>query len=356
MFNGIRSNKVVVVLMLSMLTMFYYSCRKDDTVEPTNDDDGLPGLVDMTPYKLSQNLGFPIAVIPDDNKMYLERVLLGKRLFFDTRLSNNGESCHTCHKPEYGFSINGVSAFDKNQTSLPLINLAWYENFFWNGRTKATLEEVMMIELTKRFDTDVNKIRAVEDYRKQFSMYYGVSEITKEVMAKAMAQYMRALTSTNTKYDRYLKGIEQLTAEENAGRNLFFTEKADCFHCHVVSVLTDNQMHNTGLDSLYSKEIDKGHFNVTGDPKDLGKFRTPNLRNVALRTDYMHDGRFKTLEEVVEFYNSGVRMVSNIDPIMTKPGKENGLNLTDAEKKHLVAFLKTFTDYSMINDTLHKAP
>ena len=354
MLNTLKKKISFAALSLSLLT--YLSCGEKGKDPQPDNGCGAANMVEMTPFKIPINLGFDLPVIPDDNKMYLERVLLGKELFFDKRLSNNEESCHTCHKPEFGFSIDGVSAFDKGLTSLPLVNLAWYENFMWSGRIVGTLEDVMMSELNDRFNTDVNKIRAVESYREKFCMYYGVSEITKEVIAKALAQYMRALVSTDTKYDRYIRGLEQLTAEELAGRNLFFTEKADCFHCHVNSVLTDNMLHNNGLDSLYAKDIDKGYFNVSGDPKDLGKFRTPNLRNVALRKDYMHDGRFKTLEEVVEFYNSQVKMVSNIDPIMTKPGKENGLKLAELEKKQLVAFLKTFTDYTMINDTLHKAP
>ena len=131
----------------------------------------------------------------------------------------------------------------------------------------------------------------------------------------------------------------------------FFSEKGDCYHCHVNPVLTDNLLHNIGLDSLYTKEMDKGLFNVTHDNKDLGKFRTPNLRNVGLRKRYMHDGRFRTLEEVIEFYNSGVRKVANLDPIMTKAGKENGLQLSELEKHQLVAFLQTFTDATFTSDT-----
>lgn len=350
-----KINKRIVSIATLLLVMVYLSCTKKENPTPTTDDD-LPGMVEMTPFKIPVNLGYDVPKIPEDNEMYLERVLLGKALFHDTRLSNNNESCHSCHKPEFGFSVDGVSAFDKGLTSLPLINLAWYENFMWNGRIVGTLEEVMMSELNNRFNTDINKVRAVDDYRVKFSMYYGISEITKKDVAKALAQYMRALVSTDTKYDRYLRGFESLTAEELAGRNLFFTERADCFHCHVNSVLTDNMLHNNGLDSAYTKEIDKGYYNVTGDPKDLGKFRTPNLRNVALRTDYMHDGRFKTLEEVINFYDHQVHLVSNVDPIMTKPGKESGLNLAEIEKQQLIAFLKTLTDYTMINDTLFKAP
>src|SRR5690606_14240427 len=133
----------------------------------------------------------------------------------------------------------------------------------------------------------------------------GVNTITLDVMAKALAQYMRVLVSGDTKFDRFLKGAERLTPVEEAGRAIFFSEKGDCFHCHTILLFTDDSLHNNGLDSVYAKEADLGYYNVTKDPKDKGVFRTPNLRNVALRTHYMHDGRFTTLEDVVEFYNTG---------------------------------------------------
>ena len=115
-------------------------------------------------------------------------------------------------------------------------------------------------------------------------------------------------------------------------------------------------MHHNGLDSVYNKYIDLGYFNVTGNPDDKGKFRTPNLRNVALRTHFMHDGRFTTLEEVVDFYNDGVKKVYNVDPVMTKGNRDDvlGLGLNAGEKKELVAFLKTLTDSTMINNPLFK--
>lgn len=345
-----------IVLMLIMLTITIAACRKEQVNPPGNGNTDT-GMVDMTPYKLLYPAHFPEPYpIPEGNEMYAERVYLGKMLFFDNRLSNNGESCNTCHQPQYGFSIPGVSAFDKGLTSLPLINLAWYKNFMWSGRIVGGLEDVMGFELRDRFNTDIAKINAIEEYRTMFKKFYGVNEITAEFLAKPLAQYMRALISRNTKYERNVLGVEQLTLQEENGMRIFFSEKGDCFHCHVAVIATDNALHNNGLDSLYAKEIDKGYYNVTKNVNDLGKFRTPNLRNVALRTDYMHDGRFKTLEEVVDFYDHGVHKVANVDPIMLKPGKENGLNLTAIEKKELVAFLKTLTDNVMIADTMYSNP
>lgn len=350
-----NTKKIILFVFAGLLvSSIYSSCKKDDDTQPT--DDGLPGMVEMTPYNLVTPAFFPSLVVPDDNQLYLERIQLGKQLFFDTRLSNNGESCNTCHEPEYGFSAPGVSAFDKGLTKLPLINLAWYKNFMWAGRLKGPLENIMMSELNNRFATDVDKINGIQEYREKFSMYYGVSSISKEVMAKALAQYMRVLVSRDTKYDRYIKGLTKLTHNETEGMKIFTGEKGDCFHCHVGTVLTSDELRNNGLDSIYNKEIDKGYFIVTGDSSDLGKFRVPNLRNVALRTDFMHDGRFKTLEEVVAFYDTGVHMVRNIDPLMTNNNIDGKLGLSPLERQQLVAFLHTLTDSTMINDPLFKAP
>lgn len=343
-------NKTYFIALTAGLLSAAISCKK-----PTdNSGGGNTGCqqVEMTPYNWTNPARFPVADIPADNVMYVERISLGKKLFYDTRLSNNGESCETCHKQSMGFSATGVSDFDKGLQKMPLVNLAWYKNFMWSGRIVGTLEDVMYAELTKRFSTDFAKINAIQEYKDLFCKYYGTDNITAELMAKPLAQFMRVLVSKNNKYDRYLLGLENFTYTEQQGANIFFTEKGDCFHCHVQVLATDNSFHNNGIDSLYAKDIDKGRFNFTGNNADLGVFRTPNLRNVALRTEFMHDGRFKTLEEVVEFYDHQVHIgVKNIDPIMVKPAKLNGgLHLTTLEKQQLVAFLKTFTDDDFINN------
>lgn len=350
-----------IILLAAMTIATVESCKKpntntDDTGGNGGGGGGGTNPVVMTEYDLPHPAFYPQAVIPDNNKMYEERIELGKQLFFDTRLSNDGSNCASCHEPQFGFSKNGVSPNppDNGLTSLPLINLAWYNTFFWNGRITGTLEDVMLSELTNRFNTDMVKMNAIEEYRTMFKQYYDVDELTAETVALPLAQYMRYLVSKDTRDEAYTKGQGSLTAEELAGRYIFFTEVskggADCFHCHVNIITTDNLMHNNGLDSTYTKEMDKGLYNITKDPNDLGKFRTPSLRNVALRTNFMHDGRFTTLEEVVNFYDHGVNMVSNVDPLMTKPDKINGLNLTEEKKKQLVAYLKTLTDTVMVNN------
>jgi cytochrome c peroxidase len=345
-------NKTYFIALAVGLFSTAISCKK-----PTDDSNGGGGTtgcqqVEMTPYTWVNPVRFPIADIPADNVMYVERINLGKKLFYDARLSNNGESCETCHKQSMGFSASDVSTFDKGLQKMPLVNLAWYKNFMWSGRIVGTLEDVMYAELTKRFSTDFTKINAIQEYKDLFCKYYGTDNITPELMAKPLAQFMRVLVSKKNKYDLYLLGEGKLTYNEEEGSKIFFSEKGDCMHCHVQLLTTDNAFHNNGLDSLYAKDIDKGRFNATGNPADLGVFRTPNLRNVALRTEFMHDGRFKTLEEVVNFYDHQVHIgVKNIDPVMVKPAKLNGgLHLTEIEKQQLIAFLKALTDEEFINN------
>lgn len=341
-----------------VFSLMYPSCKKAAVPQPGGGGDkGNTGMVEMTPYEIPRPVRFPeIEPIPEDNKMYVERVELGKKLFYDSRLSNNGESCNSCHLQEQGFASDGTSAFDKGLTSLPLVNLAWNKNFMWASRIQGSLEDVMLAEITKRFNTDIAKINDITEYRDMFSKYYGTDVITAEYLAKPLAQFLRTIVSKNTKFDRYLLGWEVLTPQEERGRAIFFTEKGDCFHCHVILITTDNSLRNNGLDAVYEKEIDKGHYIESGDPADLGKFRTPNLRNIALKNNFMHDGRFKTLTEVIQFYNNDVNKVDNIDPVMLKPGKEGGLQLTEYDIADLVAFLNTFTDYDMINDPSLRKP
>lgn len=345
-------NNAILVLVASLF-LLDISCKKPK--EPDNKDDGM---VEMTPYEIGSIPRFPeMQPIPEDNKLYMERIMLGRMLFYDTRMSNNGESCNTCHKAENGFSSPGTSAFDNGLTSLPLINLAWYKNFMWNSRIIGSLEDVMLAEVTVRFKTDVSKINNIAEYRTAFKKYYGVSEINAEYLSKALAQFMRVMVSKDTRFEKSVNGQLALSFDEERGKAIFTGEKGDCFHCHAGIITTDNALHNNGLDADYAKEIDKGYYNVTKNPAHLGMFRTPILRNVALRTDYMHDGRFKTLEEVVDFYNDNVHIVENVDAVMRKPNRVNGsLGLTGEEKAQLIAFLHTLTDSTMIKDTLYRNP
>ena len=158
---------------------------------------------------------------------------------------------------------------------------------------------------------------------------------------------MRTLISDQSYFDQYKAGKYRLTFDEAEGMKIFFSEKGDCFHCHVAMLFTDGQFHNNGLESQHTG-AGKGRELVTQNPKDRGLFLTPTLRNIEKSGPYMHDGRYSTLEEVVEFYNSGVKASSTLDPIMYKRPDLSRLGLTDTEKKQLVAFLKTLTDEKFV--------
>jgi cytochrome c peroxidase len=161
---------------------------------------------------------------------------------------------------------------------------------------------------------------------------------------------MRTMVSSDSKYDRYKHNPSLFTSQELSGYIIFMTERGDCFHCHGDPLFTINQYKNNGLD-CDPQGINQGRYQVTHLTTDIGKFKVPTLRNIELTAPYMHDGRYQTLEEVVEFYNSGVCQNSpNIDPIMTKPAKIYGLQLADWEKADLVAFLKTLTDSTFMNN------
>ena len=177
-----------------------------------------------------------------------------------------------------------------------------------------------------------------------FKQAFNINYIDSSHVVKAIAQFERTLISTNSKLDRYLKNEEQLTISELNGYAIFNTEKGDCFHCHSTNMFMDNQFHNNGLDN--EPFIDLGRSKVTSEASDNGKFKTPTLRNIEMSAPYMHDGRFATLEEVVEHYNSGGKYSTTVDPLMKKLGV--GLQLTNQEKKDLVSYLKTLTDHEFI--------
>jgi cytochrome c peroxidase len=168
-------------------------------------------------------------------------------------------------------------------------------------------------------------------------------------MGEMLAMFLRTVNSFNSPVDKYLRGEKSLTESELRGFRIYNSAAGYCFLCHRLGLFTDKLLHNNGLNAEFSG-YDMGHYNVTGDEKDMGAFRTPTLRNVALRGPYMHDGRFDTLMEVVEFYNSGVKPSPALDPLMTRPRKGIRLNLTEQQKTDLVNFMKALTDTSFVHN------
>lgn len=302
---------------------------------------------------------FPQVELPADNPLSVEGVDLGRRLFHESRLSiNNSVSCASCHQEPAGFSdVRRFSLGAEGQVgkrrSMPLANLAWQKSFFWDGRSSSLREQVLMpiVDPHEMGETPANvvtKLAVDPVYQQGFAKAFGSPGLTVERLAMALEQFLLTRLSHESRFDLALRRSGELTEEEKRGLQLFVTEHAperglrgaDCFHCHGGMLFTDNGFHDNGLDL---GEFDLGRMTVTGDEADRGKFKTPSLRNVALRAPYMHDGRFATLEEVVEHYDSGVRRRPNLDANLAKH-PAGGLGLSELEKLELVAFLRTLTD------------
>jgi cytochrome c peroxidase len=288
-------------------------------------------------------------------------------------------SCATCHLPSGSFTDNkavsiGIDGIAGRRSSMSLLNIAYATNgLFWDGRS-ATLEEQALlpvedpIELHTTWPEVIEKLKNHPTYPTYFRKAFGINdrkEITKELAARAMAQFERILISSGTsKFDQFLQTEDPdiFDEEELDGYLMYFEEAwryglnlpdAQCFHCHGGVTLTGNNYFNNGLDAVASLDdfADKGRFEVTGNPSDRGKFRTPTMRNIALTAPYMHDGRFMTLEEVVENYARKGHGVANEDPNIPLVGLNAPDNtLSEAHKRALVKFLHTLTDTTFINN------
>ncbi len=305
---------------------------------------------------------FPQAAWPADNALSKSGVALGSRLFNDGRLSaTNLISCATCHWEQLAFSdpprfSTGTNGQQGTRNSLPLMNLAWKPSYFWDGRVSSLREQVMHpikdpLEMNETLDHVVAKLKRDRFYPASFEKTFGTPGITEERLGLALEQYLLTLVSGNSKLDLALRGRETLTEEEQRGFTLFFTESnpargirgADCFHCHGGAHFTNHAFMNNGLDAD-GAIADTGREKVTGKPADRGKFMVPSLRNLTLTDPYMHDGRFDTLEEVIDHYDHGVARSATLDPNLAKHLSRGGLGLNPDEKRALVAFLETLTD------------
>ncbi|AUC82777.1 cytochrome-c peroxidase [Lacinutrix sp. Bg11-31] len=345
---------VYLLLIVSVLACSKNDAPETETYEPTP-------LALNIPQLFSDNIIAP--VIPSNNPQTVEGVALGKKLFFDKKLSGDQTmACVSCHSPQHAFTDNtptsdGIDGFFGTRNSMPLFNLAWNygERFTWDGKElsieRQALEPVQNpIEMHSDWNDVVDKLQSDNDYPELFRLAFKTSTITKELTTKALAQFERTLISANSKFDKFSLGTATLTPQEQNGLNVFMDEtKGDCFHCHGNPnnpLWTDNIFHNNGLDSNFT---DLGLGGVTGDTNDNGKFKSPSLRNLAYTAPYMHDGRFNTIEEVIEFYSTGLQYSSTIDTLMKKV-EFGGVNLTEEDKADLKAFLLTLSDPSFLTN------
>lgn len=340
--------------------------------------------------------GFPQPRVPKANPMNAAKVEVGRRLFYDTRLSaNDTQSCGSCHRQELAFTDGRATAIGATGQSHPrnsqsLANVAYNATLTWANPALVTLERQMEVPLfgenpVEMGVTDANQARVLSRvrrddwYAERFPRAFPGRQrpITWTTIIRSIAAFQRSMIAADSRYDRYLRGKAGLSTAETRGMNLFMGERAECHHCHGSFIFNDQAtyvgaaveppaFHNTGLYNLGGTgafpEPNRGVFEVTGRRADMGRFRAPSLRNVALTAPYMHDGSIATLAEVVDHYASGGRVIR--DGPLAGDGRTNrykdplisGIELSDRDRADLVAFLGTLTDRTLVTDPRFSDP
>lgn len=360
----------ILFFAVTSLIVFAVACHKDDPMPPPDYYAG------ATPYNISIPKYFPTQLnIPADNPMTVEGVRLGRYLFYDGRLCGKQDtlmSCGTCHLQSHSFENGtgvgiGTTGIPTGHVMLPLVNLVFNASgYVWNGLVYngnpaftgpgafgGNIEDIVMVVagLANEFHSDTNKcktaIQAIPMYPPMFRAAFGSETVTYKNISKAIAQFIRTLISSNSKFDRYLRYEENLSPQELNGFNIFNTEKGDCFHCHGTILFTTNGFYNNAKDTLFTDPSDR--YAVTGNSADIGAYKATTLRNIALTGPYMHDGRFATLDDVINFYSEGLVWSPYVSPLMKKVN-DGGAQLLPSEKADLKAFLLTLTDTSFLTN------
>jgi cytochrome c peroxidase len=305
----------------------------------------------VTSVKLDVPDHFPQPVdSPKRNSLSQEGIDLGGKLFFDSNLSSNGKvSCSSCHIPNLSFTdgrklgATGASKELLKRNSPALINLAWMNSFFWDGGVK-NLESLPFAALTNPDELGANLNDIVEylnsniEYKKEFKTAFGIEAVSSAYVARALAQFQRTLISANSKYDQVQKGEMHFTKQELDGQKIF---QFKCASCHTPPLFTDNSFHNNGLDATFTnanEDVRAGRYRITLDTADLGKFKTPTLRNLKYTAPYMHDGRYSNLNEVINHYQNEIIKSETLDARLID------LKLDKNEIQPLLTFLSTLND------------
>ena len=354
----------LVVLISVVVTWTLVSCEKDE-----------PQVVlDPAPYILDFG-SFSPAALPADNMPTNAGVQLGRMLFYEKALSKNGlMSCADCHQQKDMFSDSrqfslGVDSLPGRRQAMPVFNLALHRTgFFWDGRAATIREQALHpiqdpVEMNESLDNVVSKLNEMKVYRDQFTRAFGSPDITTERIGLAIEQFEVTIISIDSKYDRFEKGMATLTEAEERGRQLFFNNHdpangikgGECVHCHGGPNFANDFFVNNGLDKE-ADFTDLGRFEITQLESDKAVFKVPSLRNIALTAPYMHDGRFATLAEVIDHYNTGVKNSSTLHHSMGHNTLHGGLQLNAQDKSDLVEFLETLTEEGLLTDQRFSSP
>ena len=307
-----------------------------------------PGFLKFNGMRVPDIGPLPTSVpMPPTNLNYEAKIELGKQLYFDGRLSKNGAiSCAFCHTPGLGFADPkpvslGVGGKKGGRQASTVYNTAFNTFQFWDGRAGSLEEQAIgpiinPVEMAETYENVVKKLKNIKGYVTQFEEVFGTT-VSIQGIAEAIAAFERTIISTNSAFDKYVTGDEAAMSVEAQRGMTLFKGKARCILCHNGSNFTDNKFHNLGVPQVGPMKEDLGRYYVTRRAEDKGAFKTPTLRSIIETAPYMHDGAFKTLEEVVDFFDAGGGANPNLSPLM-KP-----LGLSAEEKKELIAFLQALT-------------
>jgi cytochrome c peroxidase len=339
-----------IVLLWFLIGLF--SCSEDDMSNYEAVDE---------PYEFVLPSNFPELQYPIENNMPSKfGVELGRKLFYDGRLSSTGlVSCAFCHEQAHAFTHHGHNlshgVHDRiGRRNTPATqNLAYLDNFFFDGAaSNMNMVPIVPIhnvdEMDENIPSIISKLEADGEYRRLFGLAFENNEVNSTNMMKAMAQFMTIMISSNSKYDKFVRNEDNVSFIETEleGRNLFNDK---CASCHATDLFTDNQFRNIGL-PINPNINDLGRAEVSGNPDDQNKFKVPSLRNIELTAPYMHDGRFGSLNSVLNHYRFNVQPDANLDPELINEDGSLGIQMTDEEAEKIIAFLKTLTDYEFITN------
>lgn len=340
--------RILIWLVISVLALS--QCSKQDAGTSTS----------TTPIAFKPPVGWPAPVYNfSNNPLTEEGFELGKKLFFDGRLSKDGNfPCASCHQQFAGFAnfdhdlSHGFNNQFTTRNAPPIFNMAWLSELHWDGGiNNIEVQPLAPItapnEMAETIDNVVLKLKADSGYQRMFTRAFGDPEINSQRMLKALTQFVGSIVSSNSKYDRVKRGEATFNSYEQQGYQLF---QAKCATCHTEPLFTDNSFRNNGLD-LNPTIRDIGRMRITAQRSDSLKFKVPTLRNIMLTFPYMHDGRIKSPMAVLDHYSDGIRPGPTLDPVLSQ-----GIPLDAAEKLYLLEFFKTLTDSMLLNDKRFAPP